>query len=53
MVRGGLSPNDQWLADAATAAAARNDRAFLTAMGSAGGKTGAGAYRIVERVAEH
>ncbi len=58
-LRGGLARNDHWLADAATAAAARNDLAFLKAMAATTGGHPAGArpatelLRIVERVAEH
>ena len=52
----GLAASDHWLADAATAAAAQNDAAFLKAIAAAPGGRPAGAdrcSRIVERVAEH
>ncbi len=54
-LRRGLARDDRWLADAATAAASRNDFGFLKAMaGAEGGKpVGAEVIRIVERVAEH
>ena len=58
-LRRGLVRNDRWLADATTAAAARNDLAFLKAMAAtpggqaATGRPGPEVLRIVERVAEH
>ncbi len=56
-LRSGLARNDRWLADAATAAAARNDLAFLKAMAAAPAADQAWparmSLRIVERVAEH
>jgi putative membrane-bound dehydrogenase-like protein len=54
-LRRGLARDDRWLADAATAAAARNDEAFLKAI-AARSDRGAAAVevlRIAERVAEH
>ncbi len=59
VLRRGHARNDHWLADAATAAAARNDLAFLKAIatmtgaGPAGGRPGPELLRVVERVAEH
>jgi uncharacterized protein len=51
----GIARDDRWLADAATAAAARNDFAFLKAMAVRNGDRAARPeiLRIVERVAEH
>ena len=42
VLRGGLAGDDHWLADAATAAAARNDRAFLKAIAATGARPTAG-----------
>jgi putative membrane-bound dehydrogenase-like protein len=58
VLRRGLARNDHWLGDAATSAAARNDRAFLkataaTADKAAAQRPGPDVLRIVERVAEH
>ncbi len=54
-LRKGLARNDHWIYDAATAAAARNDRAFLKAIAARGdgGRAGAEVLAIAERVAEH
>ena len=54
-LRAGVVRGDAWLLDAATAAAARNDAAFLKAIGarSAGGPAGLEVITIVNRVAEH
>ena len=55
-LRKGLARNDHWLFDAATAAAARNDRAFLKAIvarGDGGSRPGRRCVAITERVAEH
>ncbi len=54
-LRKGLARNDHWIFDAATAAAARNDRAFLKAIAQRGGagRAGAEVLAIAERVAEH
>jgi putative membrane-bound dehydrogenase-like protein len=54
-LRKGLARNDHWLFDAAIAAAARNDRAFLKAIAKPGDgrRAGAEVLAIAERVAEH
>jgi putative heme-binding domain-containing protein len=54
-LRKGMARNDHWLFDAATAAAARNDRAFLKAIArrGEGGRAGAEVLALTERVAEH
>ena len=53
-VLGGRVRNDRWLADAATAAAARNDRGFLQSIATSDRRGGGSEVaRIVERVAEH
>src|SRR5262249_55727876 len=54
-LRSGLVRGDRWLADAATAAAARNDLLFLKAMVAhhGGRRLEPDVLRIVERVAEH
>ncbi len=57
VLRGGAIGRDPWLADAVTAAAARNDQAFLKAIAAkpraGGGRPDPIATRVVERVAEH
>ncbi len=53
-LRGGMVAGDVWLPDAATAAAARNDAAFLKALAARGAKpAGAEIIAIASRVAEH
>jgi putative membrane-bound dehydrogenase-like protein len=54
-LRGGLARNDRWLADAATAAAARNDAAFLKELAARcpSTRTGPELLTIAARVAEH
>jgi uncharacterized protein len=54
-LREGGVGDDRWLADAATAAAARNDTAFLKAIAASKGERPAGVplLTIVGRVAEH
>ncbi|MGO9464326.1 MAG: PVC-type heme-binding CxxCH protein [Isosphaeraceae bacterium] len=54
-LRGGLARDDRWLADAATAAAARNDVAFLKAVAirKEGRNAGPEVLTIAARVAEH
>ena len=53
-LRGGAVDGDVWLADAATAAAARNDAAFLKALAARGEKpAGPELIAIATRVAEH
>jgi len=55
VVRDGAVRNDPWLADAATAAAARNDLSFLKALAARQGDRRAGpeVLAIAGRVAEH
>src|SRR5262249_14833708 len=45
--------NDRWIPDAATAAAARHDVGFLTAVAASKQAPGARAQEVVGRVAEH
>jgi uncharacterized protein len=54
-LKAGVVQGDAWLLDAATAAAARNDAAFLKVIAarSEGRPAGAEVIRIVDRVAEH
>jgi putative membrane-bound dehydrogenase-like protein len=54
-LRSGLARDDRWLADAATAAAAKNDQAFLKAIASRqeGKSAPTEVLPIVVRVAEH
>ena len=53
-LRAGIATNDQWLADAAMAAAATNAESFLKAVGRKGKVPAGGAVQtIAERVAEH
>jgi putative membrane-bound dehydrogenase-like protein len=53
-VRGGALTTDRWLVDATVAAAARNDAAFLAALGRQGKvPASASLLQIAERVAEH
>jgi putative membrane-bound dehydrogenase-like protein len=54
-LRRGIAHGDRWLADAATAAAARNDLAFLKAVAIRENRSGAGPelLAITGRVAEH
>ncbi len=53
-LRAGAVGEDRWLADAATAAAAKNDTAFLKAMAAKNDRpAGAPVLAIVLRVAEH
>ncbi len=51
----GLARNDRWLADAATAVAARNDLSFLKALSAhqPRKRVGAEVLAIAGRVAEH
>jgi len=55
LLRGGMVRGDRWLADAATAAAARNDLSFLKALAARQGDRPAGpeVLEIAGRVAEH
>ena len=53
-LRAGLATNDQWLADAAMAAGARNAASFLKALARQGkGPAGGSVLTIADRVAEH
>ena len=53
-VRSGLAQDDHWMADAVTAAAARNDASFLKALARRGREpAGSAALAIADRVAEH
>jgi uncharacterized protein len=53
-LRGGLAKGDQWLADAATAAAAKNSDAFLKALAKKDQKpAGTEVLAIADHVAEH
>lgn len=49
----GIAQGDPWLADAAVAAAARNDRAFLAALVGQGGEISPAALGVAAKVAEH